>query len=130
MVRNNSILSRIYEQVCQLRSSSSLLFLQHCQEETNGAHFENTLQYPFNNPETVFQDFSGFTRIITKSQDSTLVIQNRAPGAMYVLPPGPLRVKLNQEQADTTGEFLHTGGWLIVHTYTINNAVIIHAKSM
>ena len=95
---------------------------------------ELTLRTPYRNfalnSETIFSDFSGFSRIITKSQDSTLVIQNRTPGALYVLPPGPLRIKLNQEQADTSGDYLHTGGWMIIHTYIIAKTVTIHARSM
>ena len=126
---NNLILSRIYEQACQLRSQTSLLLLQRGQEKADGTHLEDSLQYTLANSETVFADFSGFTRIITKSQDSTLVVQNRTPGALYVLPPGPLKIKLNQEQADTTGDYLHTGGWMIVHTYLIINPATTHVKS-
>jgi hypothetical protein len=55
------------------------------------------------NIETFFQDFTGFTRIITKSQDSTVVIQNRTPGALYVLPPGPLKIKLTSNLPNTSG---------------------------
>ncbi len=43
------------------------------------------------------------------------MIQNRTPGAMYVLPPGPLKIKLTQDVPNVSGEYLHTGGWLIVH---------------
>ncbi len=85
---------------------------------------ELTLRTPYRNcysyPETFFSDFTGFSRIITKSQDSTVVIQNRTPGALYVLPPGPLKIKLTQNLPNTTGEYLHTGGWLIVHRYCLN----------
>ncbi len=60
-------------------------------------------------------DFSDFSRIITKTQESTLVIQNRTPAAMHVLPPGYLKLKLNSEVKGTSGDYLHTGGWVIVH---------------
>lgn len=45
-----------------------------------------------------------------------MVVQNRTPGALYVLPPGPLKIKLTQEVPGISGDFLHTGGWLIVHS--------------
>jgi hypothetical protein len=46
--------------------------------------------------ETITENFTGFSRIITKTQESTLVIQNRTPPALHILPPGYLKLKLSQ----------------------------------
>ena len=73
---------------------------------------ELTLRTPY---KTVLKDFDGFSRIITKSNEAALVVQNKAPPALYVLPPGYLRIKFNQDVKTTSGDYLHLGGWLTVH---------------
>ncbi len=37
------------------------------------------------------------------------------------MPPGYLKLKLNGEAKGIADEYLHTGGWLIVHTYFFHN---------
>lgn len=71
--------------------------------------------------ETIFNKFTGFSRIITRTQEEALIVQNRMPGAIYVLPPGRIRVKLTQELPNTSGDYMHTGGWMIIHKYLYNN---------
>lgn len=75
-------------------------------------------------------DFSDFTRIITKTQSSALIVQNRTPPALHILPPGFIKVKLNQDNKETSGDYLHTGGWMIVHAYLFKYLEITHAKLM
>lgn len=95
---------------------------------------ELTLRTPYSiltlDLDTVLKDFDGFSRIITKSNEAALVIQNRTPPAMYVLPPGPLKVRLTQDVKGVTGDFMHTGGWAIVHPYiSLTIVETIHVKS-
>ena len=65
---------------------------------------------------TIVQDFSGFSKIITKDLSSVVVIQNRSPAALHVLPPGFLRLRLNGDVKNVADEYIHTGGWAIIHT--------------
>jgi hypothetical protein len=62
------------------------------------------------------QDFSGFSRLITKDLSSVVVIQNRSPPALHVLPPGSIRLKLNGDVKGVSDEYIHTGGWAVIHT--------------
>lgn len=73
---------------------------------------EVTLRTPY---KTYLEDFDGFSRIITKTNSATLVLQNKTPASLYILPPGPLKVKLTQDVKGVTGDYLHTGGWLAIH---------------
>lgn len=45
-----------------------------------------------------------------------VVIQNRTPAALHVLPPGFLKLKLNGDVKGVSDEYIHTGGWAIIHT--------------
>jgi hypothetical protein len=73
---------------------------------------ELTLRTPY---QTVLKNFEGFQRVLTKSNEAALIIQNKSPPAVYVLPPGHLKIKLTQEQKGVSGDYMHTGGWVIVH---------------
>jgi hypothetical protein len=73
---------------------------------------EATLRTPYR---TILKNFDGFSRILTKSNEAALIIQNKTPPACYVLPPGHLRVKFTNDQKNTSGDYLHLGGWLTVH---------------
>ena len=75
---------------------------------------ELTIRTPY---DTILADFDGFSRIITKSHKATLVLQNKSPASLYVLPPGPLKIKLTQDVKGVSGDYLHLGGWLAVHAY-------------
>ena len=77
---------------------------------------ELTLRTPY---KTFLKDFDGFSRIITKTNEASLVIQNKSPPALYVLPPGNLKIKFIQDVKDCAPEYMHTGGWVIVHVYDI-----------
>lgn len=65
---------------------------------------ELTLRTPYrtiwNNSGTIVQDFTGFSRIVTKDLSSVVVIQNKMPPAVHVLPPGFLKLKLNGDVKD------------------------------
>ena len=34
---------------------------------------------------------------------------------MHILPPGALRVRLTRDVPGVSGDFMHTGGWIIIH---------------
>ncbi len=73
---------------------------------------ELSLRTPY---KTILKDFDGFQRLITKTNEASLVIQNKSPPALYILPPGHLKLKLTQDIPGVQSEYLHTGGWVIVH---------------
>ena len=94
--------------------AAHLLLLR--QKEADGVDPPHPLQYCSIHPETTVEDFAGWSRLITKNLDSILVIQNRNPGALHVLPPGFLKLKLNSDAKGIADEYIHTGGWAIIHT--------------
>lgn len=73
---------------------------------------ELTIRTPY---ATILDKFEGFQRVLTKTNEAALIIQNRTPPSVYVLPPGHLKVKLNAEVKQTSGDLMHLGGWAIVH---------------
>ncbi len=73
---------------------------------------ELTIRTPYR---TLFENFDGFSRVVTKTNEAALIIQNRTPPSLHVLPPGHLKVKLTSDVKGVTGEFMHMGGWLVVH---------------
>jgi hypothetical protein len=86
------------------------------QKEADRTHTQNSLPYFLLYPETIVQDFAGFSKIITKDLNSVVVIQNRSPAALHVLPPGFIKLKLNGDVKGVAEEYIHTGGWAIIHT--------------
>lgn len=75
---------------------------------------ELTLRTPY---KTYLNKFDGFSRIITKSNEASLVIQNKLPAAIYILPPGLMKIKFAQEVKGVPPEFMHLGGWAVIHMY-------------
>lgn len=73
---------------------------------------ELTIRTPY---KVLVKDFSDFSRLITKTNESVLVVQNKTPAAMHILPPGYLKVRTNSTTDDFTGDLMHLGGWLVVH---------------
>ena len=53
------------------------------------AKMELTVRTPYM---TIVENFDGFSRVLTKTNEAMLSIQNRSPAATYVLPPGHLKV--------------------------------------
>jgi len=91
---------------------------------------ELTMRTPY---KTIFDKFDGFSRIITKTNEAALIIQNKSPSSLYVLPPGAIKVKLTTEQKGVSGDFLHLGGWVAVHvdnTCEINLLECIEKKDV
>ncbi|EGR34765.1 hypothetical protein IMG5_002370 [Ichthyophthirius multifiliis] len=76
------------------------------------AKMELTLRTPYRE---VLVNFDGFSRIQAKTNEAALCVQNKTPASLYVLPPGPLKIKLTQDVKDVSGDYLHSGGWLIIH---------------
>ena len=73
---------------------------------------ELTIRTPY---KVLVKDFTDFSRLLTKTQESVLVVQNRTPAAMHILPPGYLKVRTNTQTENFTGDLMHLGGWLVVH---------------
>ena len=78
-----------------------------------------TLRSPY---KTFMKNFDGFSRIVGQTTEGALVIQSKQPAAAYILLPGTLKVQLTEERKDTTGEFVHSGGFAVIHP---NNTVDI-----
>ncbi len=72
---------------------------------------ELTIRTPY---KTLVSKLSDFTRIVTKTNQAVLIVQNNMPPAMHVLPPGYLKVRLNNPSDDFSGDFMHTGGFLVI----------------
>lgn len=79
---------------------------------TKKMRMELTIRTPY---KTIVSDFSDFQRVITKTTEAYLVVQNRMPAAVHVLPPGSLKVRMDKENPKFSGDLLHTGGWLIIN---------------
>jgi hypothetical protein len=79
---------------------------------------ELTMRSPY---KTFFKNFIGFQRLYINSLKGQRVISNRTYPTMYLLPAGEikligmLRGEGNQSDVTSTGEFVHSGGWCIVH---------------
>lgn len=58
-----------------------------------------------------------------------MVIQNRTPAALHVLPPGFLKLKLNGDVKGVSDEYIHTGGWAIIHTYLASQVETTQSRS-
>ena len=43
------------------------------------------------------------------------MVSNKMPPAMHVLPAGALNVRLPNPMENFSGDFVHSGGWLIIH---------------
>ena len=52
---------------------------------------ELTLRTPY---KTICEHFDGFQRVLTRSNEAALVIQNRSPAELFILPPGEIKLKL------------------------------------
>ncbi|CAD8097716.1 unnamed protein product [Paramecium sonneborni] len=76
------------------------------------AKMELTVRTPY---KTILDKFEGFSRIVAKTNEAALIIQNRTPAAVYILPPGPLKIKFTQDVKGITGDFLHLGGYVFVN---------------
>lgn len=73
---------------------------------------ELTIRTPYR---TLFENFDGFSRVITKTNEAALIIQNRTPASLHILPPGLMKIKLTNEVKGVPGEFMHLGGWVVIH---------------
>lgn len=71
-----------------------------------------TIRTPY---QTILQNFNNFKRIITKTTDAILIIQNQMPAALHILPPGHLQIKTNSEIKDFSGDFMHLGGFVSIN---------------
>jgi hypothetical protein len=79
---------------------------------------ELTMRTPY---KTFFKNFLGFQRLYINSLKGQRVISNRTYPTMYLLPAGEIKVigmsrtDGNFSNSSSSGEFVHSGGWCIVH---------------
>ena len=71
-----------------------------------------TLRSPY---KTYMKNFEGFSKVIANTNEGALVVQSKMPAAAYVLEPGVLKVHLTEDSQDSTGEFVHAGGFAVIH---------------
>ena len=64
---------------------------------------------------TFVENFSGFSRLVTRTSEATIVVQNKMPPSIHMLPPGTLKLKSETEIKGFSGELIHMGGWLVIH---------------
>ena len=81
------------------------------------AKAELTIRTPY---KTFFENYSNYTRVYVESLKGLMAIGNKSIPRVYLLQPGELSVSgMNEGEGkkttSTTGEFIHTGGWLFVH---------------
>jgi hypothetical protein len=57
---------------------------------TKNANMELTIRTPY---KTLCSKLTDFQRIITKTNEAVLVISNKMPAALHMLPPGSLLVR-------------------------------------
>ena len=79
---------------------------------TKNAKMLLTIRTPY---KTILESFADFQRVVTRTAEAYLIVQNRMPPAVHVLPPGFLKVRMDKERADITGDYMHLGGWLIIN---------------
>lgn len=82
---------------------------------------EITLRTPYR---TLFKNFAGWQRCYVNSiKKGRIAIGNKTPPVIYMLPPGEIkltamtRAEGNYSDANSNGEFMHSGGYAIVHEY-------------
>lgn len=79
---------------------------------------ELTIRSPY---KTFFRDFSGFQRVYVNTIKGQRAIGNRTYPTMYLLPAGEIRVigmtrgEGNFTDSNSHGDFVHSGGWCMVH---------------
>lgn len=73
---------------------------------------ELTIRTPY---KTICDKYTDFIRIVARTNEGVLIVNNKMPPALHILPPGPLIIRLSNSTDDFSGDFLHLGGWLIIH---------------
>ena len=76
------------------------------------AQMQLTIRTPYN---TIIENLTNFKRIITKTTEAILIIQNRMPPALHILPPGYLKIKTNIKIEGFSGDFMHLGGFVNIN---------------
>ena len=91
---------------------------------------ELTIRTPY---KAFVEKFTGFTRVVTRTTEAALIVQNRMPPSVHMLPPGTLKLKSESEIKGFSGELVHLGGWLVIHpdnTCDINLMDAVDKKDM
>ena len=73
---------------------------------------ELTIRTPY---KTIYKKFKDFSRLVTKTNEGILLVQNNMPAALHILPPGYLKVKLLKNDEGLPENLMHTGGFISIH---------------
>ncbi len=98
---------------------NSLYFSRRCFSVLPKApRLELTMRSPY---KTYFKNFNGFQRIYVNTIKGQMAISNRTYPTIYLLPAGDIKVigmqrgEGNLTDQTSTGDFVHSGGWCLVH---------------
>jgi hypothetical protein len=99
---------------------SSLFYLtrRHFSVLPKAPKMELTMRSPYR---TFFKNFIGFQRLYINSMKGQRCVSNRTYPTIYLLPAGEIRVigmargDGNFSEQSSSGDFVHSGGWCIVH---------------
>ena len=72
---------------------------------------ELTIRTPY---KTLFNKYTDFRSITTKTSDAHIVIMNKMPPALHMLVPGLISIKPETDNKSFVGEFAHFGGWMVI----------------
>ena len=89
-----------------------------------------TIRTPY---KIIAKEITDYSRVIAKTNEAILCVQNRMPAAAHILPPGKLVVRLNNPTEDFSGDLMHMGGFLVIHpdnSCEINLVECIERKEM
>ncbi len=89
------------------------LLQKHSSNVVKKPRMELTIRTPY---KTYLKSFAGFQNLLTKTTTSVLLVQNRMPPALHLLPPGRIQVKTLEKVEGFEGTLMHTGGWLVINS--------------
>lgn len=83
-----------------------------CSNLVKKPRMELTIRTPY---QTIVENFAGFQNFTAKTNEAVLLVQNKMPPALHLLPPGKISVKVNETLEGFSGELMHTGGWMVIN---------------
>ena len=82
------------------------------------AKCELTLRTPYR---SIYENWSGFSRCYVRTTKGMMCLAGKMTPRVYLLPPGEINVvgivsgQDGDHSRNTSGNFVHTGGWLFYH---------------
>ena len=73
---------------------------------------ELTIRTPY---KTLFNKSTNFKGLNATTIDGYYYVNDKTPASVRMLLPGSLSVQPDTDSKDFVGNFVHTGGWLVVH---------------